>query len=207
MAQQQRDSQYYDIEQPDDKQHLQDFHQHLHESLIRTDSPVTSQREDPEEFVPFELIEEYCSEEGRLIDILSAIFPDEEPIPVEDFVVQAQYLKTLCILLSIGAARYIRLFVEHNGLSDVRLPHTSKPDNFPISAARPNLWEKFYEKQWVFCAAEINFKINDSLERDRILPIVKRKVLGEGGSAVVSKIVLHTSFNKLRSNPSSSVCH
>jgi hypothetical protein len=207
MAQQQRDSVYYDIEQPDDHRHLQDFHQYLHECVIRTDSPITSQTSQREEFVPFEQIEEHFSEEGRLIDILSAIFPDEEPIPVDETVVQTHYLKTLCILLSIGAARYIRLFVEHNGLSDVRLPHTSKPDNFPISAARPNLWEKFYEKQWVFCAAEINFKINDSLERDRILPIVKRKVLGEGGSAVVSKIVLHTSFNKLRSNPSSSVCH
>jgi hypothetical protein len=204
MAQQQRDSLYYDIEQPDDNRYLQDFHQYLQESVIRTDSPITSQRE---EFVPFEQIEEHFNEEGRLIDILSAIFPDEEPIPVEDTVVQAQYLKTLCILLSIGAARYIRHFVEHNGLSDVRLPHTSKPHNFPISPARPNLWEAFYEKQWVFCAAEINYKINDSLEPNRILPIVKREVLGEGGSAVVSKIVLHTSFNKLRSNPSSSVCH
>lgn len=157
--------------------------------------------------MPFELIEEYCSEEGRLIDILSAIFPDEEPIPAEDTVVQTQYLKTLCILLSIGAARYIRHFVEHNGLSDERLPQTSKPHNFPISPARPNLWEEFYRKQWVFCAAEIQFKINEHLEPDRILPIIKREVLGEGGSAVVSKIVLHLSLNKLRSSPSSLVCH
>jgi hypothetical protein len=204
MAVQQGDSLYYDIEQPDDNRHLQNFHQYLQESLIRTDNPVTSQKE---EFVPYEQIEEYFTKEGRLIDILSAIFPDEEPIPVEEIVVQTQYLKTLCILLSIGGARYIRHFVEHDGLSDVRLPHTSKPHNFPISPAKPNLWDLFYEKQWVFCAAEIYYKINNSLEPDRILPIVERKVLGKGGSAVVSKIVLHKSFNKLRGNPSLSACH
>lgn len=202
MALQQPDSQYYDIEQPDDYRPLQDFHQYLHESFIRTDNPITSKEE---EFVPFERIKEYFEEEEHLINILIAIFPDEEPIPVDDSVVQRHYLKTLCILLSIGGARYIRHFVEHDGLRDARLPHPSKPPNFPISPARPNLWALFYEKQWVFCAAEMHYTINNSLESDRILPIVKREMLGEGGSAVVSRIVLHKSFNKLHDNPSSSV--
>ncbi|KUJ17135.1 kinase-like protein [Mollisia scopiformis] len=201
MSLQQRDSLYYELEQPDDNRYLQNFHQYLRESLIRTDNPVTTRKE---EFVPFEQIEEHLGDEGRLIDILSAVFPEEEPLPVDDEVVQNQYLKTLCILLSIGGAGYIRHFVEHDGLADVRLPHTSKPQNFPISPSRLNLWDLFYEKQWVFCAAEMSYKINNSLEPHRILPIVEREVLGRGGSAVVSKIVLHKSFNKLRSNSASS---
>jgi hypothetical protein len=86
--------QYYDLEQSDDKRPLQAFHQFIQESLIRTDNPVTSKQE---QFLPFEQIEYYFSEEDRLIDILSAVFPDEEPIPVEDSVVQYSYLKTFCI--------------------------------------------------------------------------------------------------------------
>jgi len=158
--------------------------------------------------VPFEEIERYFNEEDHLIDVLSAVFLGEDPIPVDEDVVQDSYLKTFCILLSIGAARYIRHFSEHNGLSDVRLPynHTAKPPEFPISPSRPSLWADFCEKQWVFCAAEMKYKIHDSLEPNRILPIVERAVLGQGGSAVISKIVLHRSFNKLRDG-SSTVLH
>ena len=195
---------YYEHQQLDEERPLQAFHQFLQRSLIQTGNPVTSKKE----FVPFEQIEEYFIEEDHLVDVLSAVFPGEEPIPVDGSIVQDSYLKTFCILLSIGAARYIRHFSEHNGLSDLRLPyhHTSKPPDFPISPSRPKLWDDFCEKQWVFCAAEMKYKINDSLEPNRILPIVERKVLGEGGSAVISKIVLHKSFNKLRDG-SSTVLH
>ena len=203
MAPQQAD--YFEHEQADEKRSLQAFHQFLQRSLIRTDNPVTSKQE---EFVPFEQIEDYFNEENHLIDVLSAVFPDEEPIPVDDSVVQDSYLRTFCILLSIGAARYIRHFVEHDGLSDSQLPyHSSQPDNFPISPSRPDLWKSFCDKRWVFCAAEMKYKINVTLEPNRILPIVERKVLGKGGSAVVSKIVLHKSFNKLRDGAGLTVLH
>ena len=196
---------YFEHEQADEKRFLQAFHQFLQRSLIRTDNPVTSKQE---EFVPFEQIKDYFNEENHLIDVLSAVFPDEEPIPVDDSVVQDSYLRTFCILLSIGAARYIRHFVEHDGLSDSQLPHhTSRPDNFPISPSRPDLWKSFCDKRWVFCATEMKFKINVTLKPNQILPIVERKVLGKGGSAVVSKIVLHKSFNKLRDGAGLTVLH
>ena len=204
MALQQPDSQYYDLEQSDDERPLQTFHRFLKGCFIHTANPVTREQE---KFVPFELIETYFSEEYHLLDVLSAVFPNEDPLPVEDSVVQDSYLKTLCILLSIGGARYIRHFVEHDGLSDVRLPHSSKPRNFPISPSRPELWSDFYETQWMFCAAEMHYKVNNSLEPKLILPIVERTVLGQGGSAVISKIVLHKWFNKLRDSSSSAVSH
>ena len=158
--------------------------------------------------MPFEQIEEYFNAEEHLVDVLSAVFPREEPLPVDGSIVQDSYLKTFCILLSIGAARYIRHFCEHRSLSDLRLPyhHESKPHEFPISPSTQSLWDDFCEKQWVFCAAEMKYKINDSLEPSRILPIVERQILGQGGSAVISKIVLHKSFNKLRDG-SSTVPH
>jgi len=199
---------YYELQQSDEERPLQAFHQFLSGSLIKpikTDNPVTSKKE---EFVPFEQIKDWFNEEDHLIDVLSAVFPGEDPIPVDGDVVQDSYLKTFCILLSIGAARYIRHFSEHSGLSDLRLPyhHDSKPPNFPIAPSRPKLWDDFCEKQWVFCAAEMKYRLNDSLEPDRILPIVERKVLGQGGSAVISKIVLHKSFNKLRDGSSTVPC-
>ena len=195
---------YYECEQSDDKRPLQAFHHFLQGSLIRTDNPVTSKKE---EFVPFQQIEEYFDEEDRLIDVLSAVFPDEEWIPVVDSVVRNSYLKTFCILLSIAGAKYIRHFAQHDSLSDLRLPyhHNSKPPDFPITPSRPDLWDSFCDKQWIFCAAELHYKIDNFLEPSRILPIVERKVLGQGGSAVVSKIVLHKSFNKLRDRADSPV--
>jgi hypothetical protein len=202
MALQQPDFQYHDLEQPDHSRPLQSFQQFLQASTTRTKNPVSSKQQ---EFLPFEQIEEYFGGEDHLADTLSAVFPDQELIPVEATVVQDSYLKTFSILLAIGEARYIRHFVEHDGLSDARLPHTSKPHNFPISTARPRLWDLFFEKQWMFCAADMHYKINNTLELDRVLPIIDGEVLGEGGSAVVSRIVLHSSFNKLRDSSSTSV--
>ena len=87
---------YYEREQPDEKRPLQAFHQFLLRSLIRTDNPVTSKKE---EFVPFEQIEEYFDEdENRLIDVLSAVFPDEEPIPVR--IISSLFLHCLCFQTS-----------------------------------------------------------------------------------------------------------
>jgi hypothetical protein len=186
---------YYEREQLDDKRPLQDFHQFLDDSLIPADNPAARQEQ---KFVPFEVFAHYLAEDNRLEQLLWTIFEDEDPLPVEVSVVQETCLKVFCILLSIGKARFIRPFVEHDDLVDSHLPFHSKPGNFPASTCQPSLWDLFSEKQWMFCPAEMSYKIHNSLDPHRILPIVKREVLAEGGSAVVSKIVLHPSFNKLR---------
>jgi hypothetical protein len=186
---------YYEREQPDDKRPLQDFLQFLEASLILADNPATRQKQ---KFLPFQELAGYLAEDDRLEHLLWSIFEDEETLPVEVSVVQENYLKAFCILLSIGKARYIRTFVEHDDLLDSQVPFHALPRNFPISTCQPSLWDLFSEKQWMFCAAEMSYKIYNSLDAHRILPIVERKVLAEGGSAVVSRIVLHPSFNKLR---------
>ncbi|RDW85934.1 hypothetical protein BP5796_04259 [Coleophoma crateriformis] len=190
----------YQRVQQDQNRHLQDFHQFLKTSLTPADNPAASHSQS---FVPLELIEEYfgADDNRRLSNVLEAVYPDESPLPVETSVVQESYLKVFCILLSIGRAAYICHFVEHDDLSDTRLPFSrdSKPSKFPISTTQPDFWDSFSEKQWTFCAAEMKYMmINHYFEADRILPIVEREVLAQGGSAVVSKIKLHKSFNKLQ---------
>jgi hypothetical protein len=138
------------------------------------------------------------AEGNRLEQLLWFIFEDEETPPVEVSVVQETCLKVFCILLSIGKARYIRPYVEHDDLVNSHVLFYSKPGNFLISTYQPSLWDLFSKKQWIFCPAEISYKIHNSLDPHRILLIAERKVLARGGSAVVSKIVLHPSFNNLR---------
>jgi hypothetical protein len=189
---------YYDCEQPDHNEHLQSFHRHLKALLTPISNPASSSNRE-QTFVPFQEFANYLVEGDRLTDILWAIFPGEDHLPVEVGAVQETYLKAFCILLSIGKAKYIRHFCERENLSDLQIPFHSTPAHFPITTTLPTLWDSFFEKQWMFCAAEMTPNMHNILfDAHRILPIIEHQNLAEAGSAVVSRIVLHPSSNKLR---------
>lgn len=110
--------------------------------------------------------------------------------------VRTHYLRPFAILLSVGYGYMITHVVEHQSLRDRYLPFFQEPEGFPKSTAC-NLFQKFYEEQWQFCAVKLEFDMNYRLENDYILPIHDKTRIGHGGSAVLYKIDVDDTYNAL----------
>jgi hypothetical protein len=157
-------------------------------------------------FMPSTVLESYFKDTRRLKKIIEALFETRYP-PVSPEAIQGNYDKVLGILLCIGKGRFIQTFIEYHNLRDERLPFDDRPKNFPTEGGDEHFFDSFYRRQWTFCPPV--FQRGKSVRHDSncILPIIFKEELSGGASAIIYKIALHESYNRLRdAGDSEQVC-
>jgi hypothetical protein len=181
--------------QPDHEPAIQEFIQWVEETSSKgTVSPV-SEVNTP--FLPFPQLQRHFSDRPRMTKILNALLQDKAHFVDCDVVLQ-KYARVFSILLLIGKGRYIEHVIQYDSLCDDKLPFgKQRPENFPFETTDAQFFPRFYEEQWRFCAPELHKNMNKRFETQRILPIIHKRRLAEGGSAVLHKIILHEAYNKL----------
>ena len=147
-------------------------------------------------FIPRSNLEEYFGSHGRVEDLLDAVLDSNDRPAVDPAYVQEHYLQSFAILLCIGQGHLIHHFLQYNSLRDQKLPYHTKPDDFPFTT--PNKFEEFKQEQWQFCASKLEYNMNGRFKEEDILPITYKEPIGEGGSAIIYKIVIEESYNLLR---------
>jgi hypothetical protein len=148
-------------------------------------------------FMPLPRLETFLKEGNRTRRLLEALFPNYE-LPVEPEEIWPRCIKVFSILLLIGKGSFIQHFVQHDQLWDAKLPFLSRPRHFPPSARDDNFFESFSKRQWQFCPYVFRYnEINAQLEKERILPIIHKQQLGEGGSVLTYQIKLHPAYDYL----------
>lgn len=152
-------------------------------------------------FIPLPDLKAFLKTHNRTDKLLRALyFEREHHVIVANL--EESYPRVFTILVLIGKGRYIEHFVQHLNLCDLHLPFLEKPAHFPIDPNDPTFWESFYEKQFAFCAHHFHNNVNyTKLEERCVLPIIKKEVLGQGGSAAIYKIVLHPDYDRLNPSP------
>ena len=147
-------------------------------------------------FIPRSHLEAYFNKPRRLENLLDAVLDSQERPALDANYVRRHYLQSFAILLCIGEGRMIHHFQQHSSLRDLKLPHRTPPSEFPFTI--PGKFEDFKKEQWQFCASPLEYGMNDRFKEEDILPIIRKEKIGEGGSAIVYKIVVDEGYNSLR---------
>ena len=147
-------------------------------------------------FVPSLKVTEYFKADGRLEELLEALLGRATSNTINPDTIRNFYPRTFAILLLIGEGHLIEHFVQYSGLADSHLPHEKLPAHFPFDP-RPDLFQRFFNQQWRFCALELRYNSNDHLSKERILPISGREELDRGGNAVIFKVEVDQEYNRL----------
>ena len=126
---------------------------------------------------------------------MGAVLNNNDRPAVDPAFVQEHYLESFAILLCIGQGHLIHHFQEYNSLRDQKLPYHTQPDDFPIT--KPNIFEDFKQEQWQFCASKLEYNMNGRFKKEEILPITYKEPIGEGGSAIIYRIVIEEGYNSL----------
>ena len=90
----------------------------------------------------------------------------------------------------------IQHFQQYETLRDQKLPHRTRPDDFPFT--KPHKFEEFKNEQWQFCASNLEYGMSSRFKEEDILPITRKEKIGEGGSAIIYKIVVEETYNSLQ---------
>lgn len=152
-------------------------------------------------FAPYPALRDYFDDRDRLRKLLRAICPSTRESLVDPRAVQENYVRVFSILLCIGEERHIESFVQRENLNDDRLPFDERPQFFPSAAvADSDFFPAFHKKQWMFCPPDFCHYKRPTWQPNRILPIVCKEKISDGGSAVTYKIVLHPAYNNLYSD-------
>lgn len=152
-------------------------------------------------FMPLPDLEAYLKAQSRTSKLLHALYFERDHHVVVD-ILEKWYIRVFTILTLIGKGRYIEHFVQHHNLRDPQLPFLEKPAHFPIDPSDPTFWNSFYEEQFAFCPHYFRFNENyTTLEDLCILPIISKEKLGQGGSAAIYKIKLHSYYDQLHPDP------
>ena len=147
-------------------------------------------------FMPLAKLERYLKEKNRTRTLLRALFPNRDP-PIEPEEIWHHCIRVFSILLMIGKADFIQYFVKHAQLSDSKLPF-HRPSHFPPTPAGDDFVDSFFEQQWRFCPHTFSrTDIDVHLEKECVLPIVSKELLGDGGSSSTYKIELHPDYDDL----------
>jgi hypothetical protein len=156
---------------------------------------------EPAFYLPESKLKEYFADKHTLQAILKAILPHEKDLHNVRQQIRRHYTKCFAILLYIGHPRLIVPFVEAPYLADSRLPFDACPPTFPFHANRDQLFQRFYEYQWAFCAPILHYR-TFTLRSELILPftILGRIEGGEGGTSETFKIEVHPEYDKLSSS-------
>ena len=147
-------------------------------------------------FIPRSNLEEYFRRHDQIESLLDAVLDSHDRPAVDPDYVRTHYLQSFATLLCIGAGSLIHHFLQYHSLRDSKLPYHTKPDDFPFTT--PDIFEDFKEAQWQFCASKLEYGMNGRFKEKDILPITYKKKIGEGGSAIIYKIVIDKDYNSLR---------
>ena len=151
--------------------------------------------ESPCDFIPYATVKEYLGASGKVEKLLNALFGSPGDHTISPQYIREHYLRPFAILLSIGQGHMIRHWAQYPSLQDHRLPYLGRPAEFPTST--PDFFESFKSQQWQFCPARMVYNMNSRLSAEEILPIIYKEEIGQGGSAVIYKIVIHDGYNDL----------
>ena len=155
-------------------------------------------------FIPRSKLEDYFAT-PRLERLLDTIFDNGQGPRVNANYIRDHYLRSFAILLCIGEESKIHHFQQYDSLNDEKLPHNSRPEDYPH--ATPDKFEEFRKEQWQFCASKLKYNMGVHFKEEHILPIIHKKQIGTGGSSIVYKIVVDEEYNQLRPHHSGgSVC-
>lgn len=141
-------------------------------------------------------LKEHFDQERQLENLLDAVLDSTNRHAVSANYVREHYLKCFATLLCIGKGPMIHQFRQHRSLRDQRLPFRTQPENFPFT--EPAIFEAFKAKQWQFCAPRLEYDMDEKFPEEDVLPIIHKEQIGEGGSAIIYKIVVDDSYNSLR---------
>lgn len=147
-------------------------------------------------FVPRSNLEKYFERPRRLENLLDALLNSDERPAVDANYVREHYLQSFATLLCIGEGRFIHHFQQYKSLRDEKMPYRNRPDDFPFIT--PDKFEEFKKEQWQFCAPKLEYRMSDRFKEEDILPITRKEKIGEGGSAIIYKIVVEEGYNLLR---------
>ena len=148
-------------------------------------------------FIPLKRLQAYFHEPRRINSLLKALLKEKDvgQLPASE-IVRTRYPRVFSILILIGRGRFIDHFVHHEILDDQHLPLEAQPQSWP-SSTEADFFESFCAKQWLFYPAHFEHHMDRHFGKDRILPIVEKEVLGEGGSAIVQRVILEDESNAL----------
>lgn len=186
------------MEQPSYNPIIQDFFEWVQKNrVLGLIDPASTEKA---WYLPHHLLKTYfaSSQYYHLKKLLSVVYQGEE-IPVDPDDVARRYSSVFCILLFIGKARYIQRFAQSDKLQDSNLPFIH-PEEFPSGADHEDnqeVFERFYQRQWMFCAPELNYRNERVFDENRVLPMVITDILKPGGSANLYKVVLDKNYNYL----------
>ena len=147
-------------------------------------------------FIPRTNLENYFNQPHQLEGLLDAVLNSQQRPAVDANYVRDHYLQSFATLLCIGQGAWIHHFQQYHSLRDQKLPHRTRPDEFPV--AHPDIFGEFKDAQWQFCVSTLAYNMNDRYREEDILPIITKEKIGEGGSAIVYKVVVDDSYNGLR---------
>jgi serine/threonine protein kinase len=147
-------------------------------------------------FIPRSHLEEYFGRSRRLENLLDVVLDASKRPEIAPNLVRLHYLRCFATLLCIGEGSLISLFYQHQSLRDEKLPFRARPDEFPTTS--PDKFKAFQDAQWQFCALNLEYGMDDRFKADDIVPIIHMEKIGEGGSAIIYKIVVDQNYNSLR---------
>lgn len=147
-------------------------------------------------FISQSNLQKYFERPGQFESLLDDVLNSKARHAVDSDFLRQHYARSFAILLHIGAGPMIENFQHCNSLRDEKLPHRSRPEDFPITT--PDKFDDFRKAQWRYCASTLEYGMNSHFKEDDILPIIRREPIGEGGSSNVYKIVVDEAYNRLR---------
>lgn len=129
---------------------------------------------------------------SRLYDVLRSIPSTEgRAAQLARDIVKRDCVKVFLILLRMDHPAMILHFLRNDTLSDRYLP-LGRSENFPVGIQ----FDEFNDHQQPYCAPTIREGHVD-FPNHRVLPLIGREELAQGGSAKVYKITIHPDFDGL----------
>lgn len=143
-------------------------------------------------FMSPDVLGDYLNTSPRLKTILNQIeLSGKTTIDFET--VKRDYKSILAILTLCEKPGLIDYFTKHPHMRDAFLPFSTMPSQFPSR----DLWSIFDEYQWQFCAHPFFGEVNKELDARTILPFLSKDRPVLGGTAEVSRVQIHSAFNRL----------
>jgi hypothetical protein len=166
---------------------IEAFHLHLQETAL-----VGTCGLERAFFYPSALLQAYIR--SNIEDLLQAVAPDQEHC-AKDIV--DSYFQVFAILLSIREGAFISHFTR-NEMSNDRLPFIDR-GSFPLEH---DFFDKFQEKQWMFCARPLTHLLDRNYPECRILPFhLEETTVATGNSGVIYKINIPVEYDQLYDSP------
>ena len=151
------------------------------------------------DFISHRALDDYFDEEDVLENLLRAHFTDDDHLleRIDIRQIKRRYARIFCLLIVIGKGGFIMPFIEYD-ISDQRLPLSKdKPLGFPADPSDSLFFETFLQRQWEFSVPELNVMYGLRFDPNVILPIRRGKRLGEGVSADIYQVEVHSCYDQL----------